>query len=352
MDVVEQEDAALQRGDQAIQLAPVHACARLGQRALQPVEQPLFVAIGLQLADEPGPGVGQPLVIEIDRVLRRQHDAQAECARLLEQGEHRALAGRVGRGREEAEHLVHVEQAAQARRARLAAHPTDDVFEQDGDEEHPLGVAQVRDVEDGVPRLARRRVQQRGDVERLSLQPGPEAGRGHDVVERHRQVEAILLRVERVEIQHAHLAEGRLLHGLDQPRQIQILSPAPGVFDDGREQDVLAAAHRVGVDADQPQQRGDGPLDALAQRLDLVVPVERGRLEAAEHADGQPRVRAGGVDGEVRGLLERPDPFGAFLPARQPVAPQFGLRGRELLRRLILAPRIVRVDPGQEVLRL
>ena len=39
----------------------------------EPVEHPRLVALGLQPAEEPGAGVRQALVIEVDRILRRQH---------------------------------------------------------------------------------------------------------------------------------------------------------------------------------------------------------------------------------------------------------------------------------------
>ena len=57
-----------------------------------------LVALGLQAADKPGAGVRQSLVVEIDRVLRRQHDAEAERARLLQQREQRMLRRRIATG--------------------------------------------------------------------------------------------------------------------------------------------------------------------------------------------------------------------------------------------------------------
>ena len=52
-------------------------------------------------------------------------------------------------------------------------------------------------------RLARRRVEQALDVERLAFHPRAEPGRGEQVVERHRELEAILRREERLEVEHA-----------------------------------------------------------------------------------------------------------------------------------------------------
>ena len=69
------------------------------------------------------PVFDESLVVEVDGVLRRQHDADAERARLLEQRQQRRLRRRIRDRREVAEDLVHVEDRAQAGRARLAAHP-------------------------------------------------------------------------------------------------------------------------------------------------------------------------------------------------------------------------------------
>ncbi len=62
--------------------------------------------------------------------------------------------------------------------AALRAHPRQHLLEQQRDEEHPLGVAQVGDRHDRDARLAGRRVEHACDVERLALEPGGEPGRG------------------------------------------------------------------------------------------------------------------------------------------------------------------------------
>ena len=171
---------------------PVEALPGRVRGPFQPLEHAVLVALGLQPAQEPGAGVGQPLVVEVDRVLRRQHDPQAEGPRLLEQGQHRHLRRRVGRGGEVAEDLVHVEHGPQARRARLGPHPGQHLVQQDRDEEHPLVVREVRDRDDREPRLALAGVEQAADVERLALHPGGEPGRGEQVVQLHRQGEPLL----------------------------------------------------------------------------------------------------------------------------------------------------------------
>ena len=89
----------------------------------QPVEHPRLVPFGLQPAEEPGAGVAEALVVEVDRVLRGQDDAQAERPALLEQRQQRRLRRRVRHRRKVAEDFVHVEERAQAGRAGLPAHP-------------------------------------------------------------------------------------------------------------------------------------------------------------------------------------------------------------------------------------
>ncbi len=153
--VVHHEDALPQRREDPVHLRAVEGVPRGGRRPLQALEHPVLVALGLQPADEPRPGVGEPLVVEVHRVLRRQHDAQAVGARLLEQGEHRQLRRRVGGRGEVAEDLVHVEDGAQARGPRLRPGPGQHLVEEDRDEEHPLGVGEMSDRDDRQPRLAR-----------------------------------------------------------------------------------------------------------------------------------------------------------------------------------------------------
>jgi hypothetical protein len=109
---VHQERALLQAGDHPVELGAGDR-VRAGHGTVQRVEHARLVALGLQPADEPGAGVAEPLVVEVDRVLGGQHHAETVRARLLEQREHRLLGGRVRGRREEAEHLVHVEQRAQ-----------------------------------------------------------------------------------------------------------------------------------------------------------------------------------------------------------------------------------------------
>jgi hypothetical protein len=246
--VVQQEHARLQPADQRRQRGRVRSAGRGGQ----PFEHAFLVALGLQLADEPGARVGQALVIEVDRVLRGQHHAQARGARLLEQRQQRRLRGRIGRRRHEPEQLVHVEHGTQARGARLPPRPGQQRLQQQRHEEHALRVVQVGDAHDRVARPAVARTQKHVDVERRALQPGREAGRGHQPVQGQGQVAPLGRREEGVDVEDAERAHGRLLQRADQVGQLHVLRQAPVVLDHRRQEDVRGAAHRVAVDARQP----------------------------------------------------------------------------------------------------
>ena len=74
VDVVQEEHALVERRQQAVRL---RAIDRPGRGALEPVEHARLVALGLQPAEEPRPRVGEALVVEVDRILRGEHDARA-----------------------------------------------------------------------------------------------------------------------------------------------------------------------------------------------------------------------------------------------------------------------------------
>jgi len=186
VNVVQDENARVDGAQQPIDVVDVEGVIGRLQR-LQPRQHAVFVVFSLQLADEPRPGVGQALVIKIAGVLCGEHQPDAEGARLFEQPQQRLFAGRVVRmWREEAEHLVKVQDRAQAGRAAERAHPGEHVLQQQRDDEHPLGFVEVRDIENADARLALGRVEQALDIERLALQPALEARCGDDVVQLHR----------------------------------------------------------------------------------------------------------------------------------------------------------------------
>ena len=191
---------------------------------------------------------------------------EPERAALLEERQQRRLRRRVRDRREVPEDLVHVDHRPQARRARLAAHPRDDLVEQQRHEEHPLGVAEVRDREDRDPRLPLRRVEQAGGVERLAFEPLGEARGGQQPVEPHGQVEALLRREERLEVDDADLGERRRLDLLNQRRQIEVPPLRPGGPEEAGHERVLAAPGRR-VDAGEREHARRRAAGALGHRL-------------------------------------------------------------------------------------
>ena len=107
---VHQEPALLEPREQPVEPRAVKRAAGRGGRPFEAVEHAGLVAGGLEPAQEPEAGVGEPLVVEVDGVLRGQHHAQAVGPGLLHEREDRRLARRVGDRRHVAEHLVHQEQ--------------------------------------------------------------------------------------------------------------------------------------------------------------------------------------------------------------------------------------------------
>ena len=63
------------------------------RRPLEAIEHAGLVAVGLQAAQPPGADVRQALVVEIHRILGREHDAESDGAALLEQRQQRSFDG-------------------------------------------------------------------------------------------------------------------------------------------------------------------------------------------------------------------------------------------------------------------
>ena len=137
VDVVQEEAAFV---DVVKPLVEGGAVESLGGCAGEAVGDAGAVLRGLHPPYEPGTRVGKGFVVQIYRVLGGEDEAEAVGARLFEQGEQRFFAGRVGAGRQVAVEFVHVEDGTQGAAAALAAHPGDEVAEQQGDEGHAFGV--------------------------------------------------------------------------------------------------------------------------------------------------------------------------------------------------------------------
>src|SRR5690606_14417944 len=113
---------AAEARQQLFELGAVQAARRSGS-ALEPFDHSHLVALRLEPSDEPRAAVRKAFVVQVHRVLRREHDAQPERPRLLEQREHRQLRRWIGRRREVTKNLIHVEDGAQAARTGLRPHP-------------------------------------------------------------------------------------------------------------------------------------------------------------------------------------------------------------------------------------
>ncbi len=226
--VVQQKNTLVQSGDHAAELGAVEV--RIGG-GHQPVQQTVAIALGLQAADHPGPGVGQRFIVEIDRILGCQHHPKAESARLFEQSQQRRFGRRIADRRQIAKDLGEVEHGAQTAGARLTADPADDLGEQQRDEKHALAVRQMSDGKYRYARLAGFTVEQTVDVQRFTLQPGAESRCSQEIVERHGQLKTLLAGIERFHFKDADPLERRRLHRLDQCRQIEGLAGRPIVFE-------------------------------------------------------------------------------------------------------------------------
>ena len=224
--------------------------------------------------------------------------------------------------------------------------------EYERDDELPLLVGEVGEVDDRATRLAFRRAQERGRVERLAGAPGRECRRSDEAVQLQRELCALLGREERVHLEDAELADRRRLDLAEQGAEVEALARAPRMLDQVGEQHVLAARERVGLDPDQAEQAGHRPLDLVAERLRLALPRERGRVQRADDVQGHAGLRAGGVDGELGRFAKRPDPVGADALSLEAFAPGRRRLGREFVEREALAARVVLVHPGAEAGRV
>ena len=179
----------------------------------------------------------------------------------------------------------------------------------------------MRNRDDGDARLAFRREQQRLRIQRITARPRGKTGRGQQAVDGQGQRLPVFGRVKGLQVQCAQLLHGRPLHGIDEPRQVQVATGLPRLRHQGRQQNVLAALQRVALDTQQRQQTRHQAGDALGQR-GRVGPLRLGgRGERAQHRQRQSGVRSRGVDGHVHCGAQRADALGRLVPVRQPLAP-------------------------------
>ena len=344
MGALEQELALFEAADRRVERGDVDAaCGRA-----QPFEHPLLVALGLEAADEPAARVRHRLVVEVDRVLGRDDHPDPERARLLHQRQDRLLRRWHRCRRREAHHLVEVDEAAQLARPGLAAHPGDQPREHERDDELPLLVREMREVDDGGARLAVLGAQQDRGIERRAAAPGGERRRGDECVEADGELVPVVGRQESVDLEDAELAQRRLLDLPDQRAEVEVGAGAPVVLEQVGEEDVLAAAERVGLDSDQAEQARDRPLDLVADRLLVGLPRERRRLQRADHVQRHAGLGAGRVERHVGGVAQRLDPLGADTGSLQAAPPELCGLLRVLVGGLTCLAGGRFVDPGPE----
>ena len=344
MRALEQELALLEPADRRVERADVDAAGG-GAKALQDA---LLVALGLQAADEPAARVRHCLVVEIDRILRRDDHPDPERTGLLHQGEDRLLRGRHRRRRRKAHHLVEIDEPAQLARAGLGVHPGDQAREDERDHELALLLREVREVDHGCARPPVLGTEQHGRVERRPATPGGERGRGHECVQADGELVSVGRRQERVDLEHAELAQRRLLNLPDQRAEVEIGARAPVVLQQVREEDVLAAAERVGLDPDEVQQARDRAFDLAANRLRVRVPRELGCVERADHVQRHARLGAGRVERHLGRFAQRGDPLHPHPVLGETSLPELCGLPRVLVRALARVACGRLVDPGPE----
>jgi len=123
VDIVHEKDTITEASEKLFHPLFIELLPRACRCAFQSFQHASLVSFGLQPSDEPGAGIRQAFVIQIDGVLCRQHHAQTERAGLLQQREQGLLRRRIGDRREIAEDFVHIEDGAEAGRAGLRPDP-------------------------------------------------------------------------------------------------------------------------------------------------------------------------------------------------------------------------------------
>ncbi len=123
-----------------------------------------------------------------------------------------------------------------------------------------------------MPRLAVGGGEQGGDVQRHPFEPLLEAGRRDQGVQPHRQLQPVLLRVERVDVERAELTDGWVRDRADQGWKVQRVALAPVVLDQIGEKHVLAGSRGIGLEADEAEEPARQTGDSLAQVLRIGLP--------------------------------------------------------------------------------
>jgi hypothetical protein len=131
--------------------------------------------------------------------------------------------------------------------------------------------------------------------------------------------------------------------------QIEIPSRSPGAVENRREKNVLAALDRIGLDADQAQQAGDGRADALAEEFGIVEQFCRRSGEGFQNRHRKTGVASRRVHREVRRITHLFDTLAALAPVAKPLFPQGRLLCREVGGGQALLAGVVFINPRREI---
>ncbi len=306
--------------------------------AAETVEQAGLVLLGLQPADHPGAGVGQRLVVDVDRVLGGEDEPDAEGPGLLEQREDRLLGGRRAVGRHVAHDLVEVDEHPQLVGAGLASHPGDQLGEHERDDELALLVGQVGEAHDGARPACRRARSRRRCRGRVPCAQAANAGDASSPLSRMASLVRSSGGKKASSSNTPSLRSGGRLDLADEAWAGRGPGPRPRPWRPGSR-----AGCAPGWRAGRPRcptrpSRPDTKPSTSSAITSASVP-SGGRRSPPTTLSGTPRRRARRVDGQLGGVAQGLD-AGRSMP--QPASPSFQLLGH-LGRVVALDPRCERL---------
>jgi len=130
-------------------------------------------------------------------------------------------------------------------------------------QKHALSVGQVCNGENAAARPAVGCVQEHLYIQGSAAQPRLERGRSDKTVDTHGKVQPILGRKEGIYLENPKLLKRRVLELDDEVRERHVMAFTPRVIDNGADQDVLAAANGISLDADEAEESRRDALDFL-----------------------------------------------------------------------------------------
>ncbi len=212
-------------------------------------------------------------------------------------------------------------------------------MEEERDEYHPLGVAQVGDREDRDPRTPVGRAEEEVDVEGIASEPSVKAGARKKVVEGDGKLVALLPRVEAFQIQDPDFLNLRILDARDEQLDVEGLLAGPRLGDDRYKEEVFAALYRVRFDAEEAEQATDDAKRLLPDRFG-IGPLGR-RRERLHKRDRHSETGAGRIHADVSRIFQSLNTGAILVACREARRPLLCLLCRVFAFR----------NPGEEVFR-